>query len=170
MYDNQPDLFDLTPNRPRLVVLDSHLLLLYVTGLVDADSITDFARTRQYSKEDFHLLTRALGQFREIVTTPNILTETTNLAKDAPEPLRKSLFAVLQRLISEMSEEYLPSQELCRADGFVRVGLTDVGIAELANDHEPEVLVLTADLGLYEYAWDKGSVAVNFTHYMARNL
>lgn len=166
----QLDVFEATPNRPHLVVLDTNVLLLWLTGLADLDSISTFGRTRKFTREDFALLERVLDQFRGIVTTPNILTETTNLAGQAPDPLRESILTILDRLLSGMPEEYIASAEVSGRAAFTRLGLTDVAISELASTHEPELLVLTDDLDLYRYVTNQGTDAVNFTHLMAANL
>lgn len=167
---SQVDLFDYTLDRPPLVVLDTNILLLFLTGLADANAVTDFKRTRQFSREDFDLLVEILDKFRRIVTTPNVLTETSNLARQAADPLRERIFAVMSRLLPEVSEEYIPTRQLRQEDAFARLGVTDIGIAELAASSDPEILVLTDDVGLYEYAYDHGTTAVNFTHYVAANL
>lgn len=164
---SQVELFDFTPDCPPLVVLDTTVLLLYLTGLTDQDAIKKFKRTRQFSRKDFQLLTEILEPFRKIVTTPNVLTETSNLTNHAPDYLRKELRAVMGHLIPSLSERYVPSDRLHGRDAFVRLGLTDVAITDLAVSQEPEVLVLTTDPGLYEYVTDHDTPAVNFTHVMA---
>jgi len=57
------------------VLVDTNLLLLYFVGLLRPEQITQFKRTSTFSISDFELLSRLLGEFARVLTTPNILTE-----------------------------------------------------------------------------------------------
>ena len=70
--------------RERGAVVDTNLLLLFLIGSYRVDLIRRFKRTQRYFPDDFHLLRRFLSEFRQIVVTPHILTEVTNLALQLP--------------------------------------------------------------------------------------
>ena len=54
--------------------------------------ITTFKRTQQFVEEDFQLLRLLLGYFDKIITTPNILTEVSNLAGHLEGNLKLAYF------------------------------------------------------------------------------
>lgn len=62
----------------RGLVIDSNLLILLLVGMTAKQSISSFKRTRMYSPEDFDLLVDFTKPFNKL-TTPNILTEVSNL-------------------------------------------------------------------------------------------
>jgi len=80
------------------------------------------------------------------MTTPNILTETNNLADNSLSGrVRDEYFASFASELRLMSESYVPSGEVAKHSTFARLGLTDVGIEMLAGR---EYLVVTNDLDL----------------------
>lgn len=62
------------------LLIDANLLLLFFVGLADRTLIARHERTSKFTADDFDLLDKFAGQFRPIVTTPNILTLVVNLA------------------------------------------------------------------------------------------
>lgn len=127
------------------ILVDANLLLLYFVGQLDPDLVSRFKRTQQFSREDFALLTLLLHRFSKIVTTPNILTEVSNLLGQLTGPHRTGLFAAFAHGITLLDEHYVPSTEASAQDGFTRPGLTDAGICRLVERRFP---VLTDDLAL----------------------
>ena len=62
------------------IVVDTNLLLLLLVGLYDKSLIKDFKRTQKYDIDDFDRLRIVIYYCKNrIYTTPNILTEITNL-------------------------------------------------------------------------------------------
>ncbi len=70
------------------LLIDSNLLLLLFVGQYDPTRIQKFKRTDQFTVGDYELLADYVEQFRELVTTPSILTEVSNLLGQLPENLR----------------------------------------------------------------------------------
>ena len=145
------------------VILDFDLLLLLIVGLTDPIYIGKHKRLSTYTTEDFDLLRRMLSTTRSIIVTPNILTETSNLAGQIAEPARSQIYTVIRSFVG------LPATNECAvlsmisvedAD-FLRLGLTDVAILELLRN---SYTLLTADFDLYLSAMARGMKVTNFNH------
>jgi hypothetical protein len=141
------------------VIIDTQLLLLFVVGMTKRSYIAKHKRLHAYSEADFDLLKEQIAPYNAIVVTPNTLTETSNLLGQIQEPMRSEVFAVFGAIIQQADERYVESRALCEDRTFVRLGLTDAALLDLAGDHE---ILLTADLDLYLAGAKNG--AVNFTH------
>lgn len=144
--------------RHRGLVVDTNLLLLLVVGIVDASRIETFKRTRIFTPADFDLLARIVSRFSLMITTPNILTEVSNLL---PQDLQAGCRALFTEQVPKLDESYLPSKLLVAETSFVRLGLTDTGIIEVARNR---YLVLTVDLPLDGYLRSAGIDVINFNH------
>jgi hypothetical protein len=79
-------------------------------GRHDRGIISSFKRTRQFNGEDFDLLERMVSFFRCLFTTPNILTETSNLACQLGEPVRTAALHQFSNTIRLLSERYVESR------------------------------------------------------------
>jgi hypothetical protein len=143
------------------VLVDTNLLLLYFVGTFRRDLISQFKRTEMFTADDFDLLDRLIGQFTKVVTVPNILTETSNLAGQIRGDLKNGLFTVFAAGVSRLEENYVASVRASESGEFVKFGLTDAVITSLAQD---KYLVLTAEWPLYGYLQKLGIDAINFHH------
>jgi len=163
--DNLPGLF--SRYRSRGVLVDTNILLLFFVGTFDPRLIPQFKRTAQFTVEDFAILAPLLLSFRQIVTTPNILTEVSNLSGQIGEPRRRQYFTHFsQRIgvlneVGRLAEKYTTSADIVRLDHFPRLGLTDSGIIQIAKG---AYLVLTDDLMLYSSLSHAGVDVCNFNH------
>jgi len=155
-------------HRERGILVDSGLLLLLFVGLCDRGRIQTFKRTRMFTESDFDLLQGIVRRFDLLVTTPNILTEVSNLLGQLPDNLHAQYFATFARSLQEgVNEYYIPSGQLALQDHFPRLGLTDTGIIEQARNGN---LVLTVDLPLYNRLCELGVDAINFNHFRESSL
>jgi rRNA-processing protein FCF1 len=145
----------------RGVLVDTNILLLFFVGHYDISKIGTFKRTLRYSAVDFKLLAALVSRFKRMVTTPNILTEVSNLSAQLGEPDRSRYFASFATRIGILFEEYVPSVQICAGEQFAKLGLTDTGIACLVKD---KYLVLTDDLRLYQFLERMGIDTINFAH------
>jgi hypothetical protein len=152
---------DLPRSRPRVLLIDTNLFLVLVVGAHDPAHIERFKRTRAYTAGDYDLLTAFVSGFSQLVVTPNILTEVSNLAGQLSEPLRSEVFASLALLAGQAAERYFPSREAVRESDFIRLGLADVSVLLTAREH---VAVLTDDLPLYLKLLEQRMFVVNFNH------
>ncbi len=143
------------------IIVDTNILLLYFIGEYDINFIPRFKRTIQFTIEDYELLTLILRRFKRILTTPNILTEVSSLANSLKMNIKPHFFDSFSKNISMLDETYLDSKSLSKQDEFIKFGLTDIGIHQLANK---KYLVLTDDFTLAQYLKKHDVPVVNFNH------
>lgn len=141
------------------VLVDTNLLLLYFVGSFREEQITQFKRTNQFSAADFNLLNQLLGQFTRVLTTPHILTEVSNLAGHLSSHLKPDFFKVFAAGIDLLDERQLTSNEVNQNQEFIKFGLTDAVIINLA---QKSCLVLTAEFPLANYLQSLGVGVINF--------
>ena len=146
--------------------IDANLLLLLVVGSVSVDAISSHRRTREFTQEDYGILIDLIAQVDRVLVTPNTLTETSNLLGLHREPERSGFFERLRFIIEEAQEIVVASTDAALNSDFIRLGLTDAALLEVATEETP---VVTVDLGLYLAAASSDPAsAINFTH--LRNL
>jgi rRNA-processing protein FCF1 len=144
------------------ILVDTNILLLLFVGTTNRARIERFKPTRQFTEEDYNLLVQFLNEFSKVVTTPNILTEVNSFINKLGEPEKQSCLSVFSQGISQsLSEVYKESQIICQAAEFIRFGLTDCGIREVARE---DYLVLSDDLQLVNSLHADGIDAINFNH------
>ncbi len=102
-----------------------------------------------------------LGYFDKIITTPNILTEVSNLSGQLEGNLKLAYFLSMVNIIGELEEQFTASHHLATQVEFAHFGLTDTGIAHLARG---QYLVLTDDYRLAAHLLELGVDAINFNH------
>jgi hypothetical protein len=146
------------------LLVDSNLLLLGVVGNFDYRLIGR-KRLEKFSVQDLQVLNLLTSWAKQLITTPGILTETSNLAAQMiDEPRRSQLFESFRFQIRGLNEHYEKSTVVCEQPAFLRFGLTDAAIAQIARD---DMAVLTADYRLCGYLTRIGVMAMNFYHYRA---
>lgn len=149
------------PRRGDKLLLDTNLLVLMVIGLTDPMQIERFKRTPAYTRADYELLRDFVNGYRALVTTPNVLTETSNLAGQLSEPLRGSALAVLAGFIGGAEERYFASRTLTEEGVYLQLGFTDAAVKHAAGER---VSILTDDLPLYGRLAAEGAEVFNFHH------
>ncbi|WP_285669956.1 hypothetical protein [Paralimibaculum aggregatum] len=118
-------------------------------------------RLAEYDPEAFLLLLEQL-EGADLVTTPNAMTEASNLVVQGLRgSLRAEVLAALARFSELAREHYEPSRGVTEAPEYLRLGLADTAWLAVL-DRETELL--TVDLGLYLAALDRGLPARNFNH------
>ncbi len=148
--------------RNRGLLIDSNLLILYFVGQFDPARIRTFSRTKKFSVDDFHWVSTVINCFQKKVTTPNILTEVSNLSGKFPDGLRPEFFRQIAKHFELLEETHLPSKTAGARNIFPRLGLTDTIISEVAAQ---QYLVLTDDLDLSIYLNSINADVINFNHY-----
>lgn len=151
------------------LALDSNLALLLVVGQVDRRLIDGHKRLGSFTARDFDILIGMVASTDKIVTTPNVLTEVSNLASfGIVEPARTEITRSLKHLVEKFDERYVPSGEVtvAFAPEFARLGLTDaVWLSCLGKT----TTLVTADLDLYLASLSRGLTALNFNHLRDRD-
>lgn len=109
--------------RPRLA-LDSNLTLLLAVGRAERGLISNHKRLRAYSEADYELLLGFLVVAEELITTPNAMTEVSNIADfGILEPARSRVISSVKGLIEASIEIYCPSKKTVNHAEFTRLGL-----------------------------------------------
>ncbi len=148
--------------RNKGILIDSNLLLLYFIGKYNYSLIQRFKRTQKYVIEDYLFLTSVIEFFtKRIITTPNILTEVSNLSGNLENELKTRYFSEFAKQLELLSEFYTPSQDISKLEHFKNYGLTDSGVINLVRG---KYLVLSDDLPLVSYLQSKYIDAINFNH------
>jgi len=146
------------------VLLDSNLLLVFLSGLLGARLFQRFKRVSEYTLEDYDLLVRVLGSFTELVTTPHILTEVSNLANSLPESYKRDWYSNLATLIASqrapvgLRERWTSAVDLAKMPEFLAFGITDAALTQLSS----EALVITEDYRLSGSLRSQGVPVLNF--------
>lgn len=97
-----------------------------------------------------------LRSFAKIYTTPNVLTEVSNLGKKGGV----DFFSQLKSVIEVLDERSCSSSTAAQGAYFDKLGLTDSALLKLG----PEFLIVTADFTLHSILRANKVNAVNFNH------
>ncbi len=142
------------------IALDSNLLLLLIVGKCSPEQIGRHRRLSDYSRNDFNRLVGAIERVQSFVTTPNVLTEVSNLADfGVREPLRRAISEEIARFAGVSDERYCPSRIAAGQPEYLWLGIADAAWLSTLTD---EVTLLTVDTQLYLAAAQRGLQAVNF--------
>ena len=152
--------------RTKGILVDSNLPLLFLVGAMDREQIPKFKRTMTFAPEDFDTLVGYLALFSKRITTPNVLTEVSNLGNSLPENLKQDFWSSLNSTFSVLSETYVPSEAAIFKPECARFGLTDTAITTLVRG---KYLLLTEDLRLSQFFQNTGGDVVNFNHLRLMN-
>lgn len=154
----------------RPVLIDANLLLLLLTGLAAPEQLKQHKRLKRYPPFAFEMLVMRLVEAGNILMTPNVLTETSNLLPTGGEALRNTLMATLRGFIDgtkiegldlPRTEHHVPSLVAAAHRAFLRLGLTD---ATPLDSSFAAITLLTDDLPLYVEASSAGRDVEYFTH------
>jgi hypothetical protein len=137
-------------------LFDANILLVYAVGMYDKSRLQYYSHTKQYV-DDFDLIKFLVEFFFVIYTTPNILTEISNLGGK----LGSTFFSILKTVVQFSEEQYCPSKDAVSGASFHKLGLTDAGIISLAAN---KYAVITADWPLYQILRSRDIDAVNINH------
>lgn len=146
----------------QLALLDTNLLAVLLVGQLGVGYIEKNKKTRNYTSDDFDLLVELLNNFKDIITTPHILAETTNLIDWMTGKHRSNLFTYLEYFIKQKQEIYFPAESIIKNTVFSQLGLTDTGMIEVAKTNN--FVIITSDLDLYNYSISQNLKAINFNH------
>jgi hypothetical protein len=148
------------------LLIDSNLLLLLLVGRINRKRVAAFKRTQKYTLEDFERLSQFYAFFSKHWTTPQILTEVSNLSGQLAGPELGKFRAALASLVKVIDERYIESRRITSHDSFARLGITDAGLVLLSADGP---LLLTDDLPLYDHVARRGVDVINFNHVRVSN-
>lgn len=142
----------------KIVVLDTNILLVYLVGCIDLRLISSFKRTNsRFCEDDFKILNQIFSKFNKFKTTPNVLTELSNLGGQLSGNNKLKFFEILSRFIEQTPEQYVKSSDIAIDFDFIELGITDRGILELSKN---DYLIITDDFKLSA----KCSNSLNYNH------
>lgn len=121
-----------------------------------------FKRTQAYTSEDAVGIDETLSRFGWICTTPHVLSAVSTLLDWVKGENRYKVLEYLSIYIKRVAEHHRPARELVYTRVFFELGLTDAGLVDLAFTEN--LVLITADLRLYQYASGLGVKAINFNH------
>lgn len=147
------------------IALDTNLTLLLAVGRAERGLIARHKRLQRYSDTDYELLVGQLSQAQSLITTPNALTEVSNIARYGIHGAsRARVMYSVRALACDCGEVYLPSKEVVMMTEFERLGLADCAWLAMLGQH---TTLLTVDNNLYLAALTQGHRAINFDHVRA---
>ena len=149
----------LTPYVGKPVILDANILLLLWCASFKPELICTFKRLNSFQREDIELLSETLKVFSEVKTTPHVLTEVSNLANSLHGWIKEDWSEHFSKQVQVISEEWVSAASIAQGD-FMRLGLTDAGLAALASTH----VILTLDFPLSNSLSSRGLNVINFTN------
>jgi len=141
--------------------LDTNLLVLLVVGGTDIGYIDKHKRLRGYTPTDYQMLVRLIDVSDEVIATPNVLTEVSNLIRQIGEPACSLVTISLGAVIARIRESYVPSKAASQRGEFMRLGLTDCALIEALRK---SYTLLTDDIDLFHAVLRLGYNAQNFNH------
>lgn len=147
--------------RSKGVLIDTNILLLLFVGRYDLSWVSKFKRTKIFTDDDYFLVEKIVSFFARVVTTPNILTEVSNLSNQLPEQIKLKYYQEFVSVVEILEEEYVASATACGQQYFHRCGLADSTITTLARDN---YLVITDDFPLANILQGLNIDVINFNH------
>jgi hypothetical protein len=156
----------LARHRGGSILIDTNILLMLFVGGFDKELIPRFKRTAPFTPEDFDLLVRLIGWIPNVVTTPHVLAEVSNLSGQLGEPKRAAYFLQFAAQINLLDERYVPSKNVTGSETFTRLGLTDSIIFSLSGK---ELLILTDDFRFSGFLAAADVDHINFNHLRTLN-
>jgi len=148
----------LSGSSKRHLLLDSNLLLLWITARYDLRLLATFKRVQMFTQDDAILLAWVMDQFKSVVTTAHVVTEVSNLGNSLSSASRLGWFTVLSEFSLGTHEETHSLISLASLEEFVRFGVTDCALSTLSGKYQ----VLTTDRRLSNYPRDAASAILNF--------
>lgn len=123
------------------VLLDANVLLLRLAATFDL-SLVGHGRLDIFSAADELGLEALTAGSPRTITTPHVLTEVVNLAmRWIPRKRHYDFRAHAAESIRTLPERHVPASDVVAHPLFLRLGLTDAGIAQLRLEQVPVVSV-----------------------------
>lgn len=142
-------------------------MVVLTVGMVDRRLVGQHRRTRTFTPESFDFLLDMVLGAEQIVVTPHVLAETSNLLGQDDDPRCRALREKLREMIGIYPERHVAALELSRHEHYLRLGIADCGILSVVGD---DAVLVTDDLPLYlAAAAQHPSRALNFTHLRQAN-
>jgi len=149
--------------RRRFALLDANLLVFLCVRRVAPALIERDKRLQSFDTTDFDLLEDILSEARGIASIPNVVSETSNLARQIGSSFHQPLAQSLQMLVDQAVELFVESRAAARHPLHERLGITDAATLSALQPRN-DFALLTTDHNLHVAALEEGSRALNFNH------
>ncbi|TCN65410.1 PIN domain-containing protein [Acetobacteroides hydrogenigenes] len=143
------------------IVLDCNIFILLIIGSLGHEHVRKNKRTNIFDVNDYLLLMNIISN-SNIITTPNILTEASNLLENYEYSGAKIGLKGISTLINNTIEVYKSSSELIYHESFLKFGLSDTSVFNLC--YEKKAVAITIDFPLYGYLSSLSLDVINFNH------
>lgn len=149
------------------LIIDTNVLLLLFIGIFNKDFIERCSLTSgKYSPDDFETLKQVIRYFKsEVIITPYILTEVSNLSKtNIKDPYFHIYFAKITDILRHYQEHHITLENLLKIDFKLlsRFGFPDMSIVEVAK--QIGAVVLTDEINLHEQLLYKKIPVMKFSY------
>ncbi len=145
------------------ILLDTNLLIVYVVGQTSIELIDKHRRTKKtYTNIDYLNICRIVSCFQGMITTPYILSETSNLLENDSAYSRSTLSCLKNLIENNFLETFHGSKQVVQSNLFSAHGLSDSFSLQLI---EQGVFCLSVDLDFIGPLTSKYLNAVNFNHW-----
>jgi hypothetical protein len=136
-------------------------MLLWLVIQTDQSLLRTYKRVQSlFTDEDADVLAFALEPFRQLVTTPHVLTEVCNFLDHAPVHRRDDLFESLRAFVQGNEEWYETARRLSEPSYFATLGIADSGLVAASQ----RATIVTLDWRLAGKIEALGGQAINFNH------
>lgn len=144
------------------IVIDTNISLLLVVGMCGRELVSRHKRLKAFTEEDFDRVFRIVDHYSDVVISPNIASEISNLI--GRSALRQNAIFVrkLAEFVNAATEVYVPSMNAVRRREYDHLGVTDAAILEILDD---ETELMTVDHNLHVAAIRSGYRATNYNHH-----
>lgn len=145
---------------PKRVLLDTNLLVLFIVGGTDLAYIGKHKNctNRKYTEEDYNAILSLALASSGVVTTPQILSETSNLLRQTSEPIKQEVTALLRLYIKEKDEIYIHSSTSADDNFYSILGFSDVSILSAMDEN---TVLVTDDGPLHSAACSRSLQAIH---------
>ena len=142
-------------------MLDTNLMVLFVVGATHPALIARHKNVSRFRAADYLRLVSLLRLSAQIVVTPNIATETSNLVRQIAAPYDIQLSDTLSRLLNRFIETIVSSASAAADVDHGTLGLADAATLRALKQGWH---LLTVDAGLHRIASRRGLAASHFDH------
>jgi hypothetical protein len=147
-------------SKGRIAALDTNVLLLKLVADTDVSLLRSFKRVDRFTERHIRALAETLSPFGSLVTTPHVLSETSNFIDQSPPYRRGALVESLQEFIEGNEEWYETARALSAQTQFTSLGLTDTGLLAVST----RATIVTVDWRLAGQIEAAGGGVINFNH------
>lgn len=144
------------------LLLDTNVLVLWIAGSLQPNLIGQHRRLRDYDEDDFAIVDALARQSQNHISTPHILTETSNLLGAGPQQMVVGGGEALTDYIGALDEIFTPAQTIAAQPEMLALGLADAAVYHLGMS---DTQIVSMDFHLCNRLMQKGVSAINPRHF-----